>query len=40
LIEKAAAQEFGAEPRISFEPEGLSYAIDAPLSTMVAGGGP
>jgi PAS domain S-box-containing protein len=31
LIERVAAQEFNAEPRISFDPEGLSYEIDAPL---------
>lgn len=37
LIEKAAAQEFGAEPKISFDPEGLTYKIEAPLS-VIAGG--
>jgi PAS domain S-box-containing protein len=39
LIEKAAAQDFGARPKISYAPEGLSYEIDAPLSAMVVSGG-
>ena len=34
LIEKLAAQDFGAEPKIRFAPEGVSYEIDAPLSVM------
>jgi len=34
LIEKAAAQEFSAEPKISFDPEGLAYEIEAPLSAI------
>jgi PAS domain S-box-containing protein len=37
LIEKAAAQDFGAQPKISYAPEGLSYEIDAPLSAVAAG---
>lgn len=36
LIEKVAAQEFGAKPKISFDPEGLSYEIKAPLWTVTA----
>jgi len=39
LIEKAAAHEFGAPPRINYAPEGLSYEIEAPLSAVAAGGG-
>jgi two-component sensor histidine kinase len=38
LLERAVAQEFGAQPTISFAPEGLSYEVDAPLSDIVAGG--
>jgi PAS domain S-box-containing protein len=38
LIEKAAAQEFSAEPRISFDPEGLTYGIEAPLSAIAGAG--
>lgn len=34
LIEKVAAQDFGAEPKIRFAPEGVSYEIDAPLLAM------
>lgn len=34
LLEKVAAQDFGAQPKIRFAPEGLSYDIDAPLSVM------
>jgi two-component sensor histidine kinase len=34
LIEKVAAQDFGAEPTIRFAPEGVSYEIDAPLLVM------
>jgi PAS domain S-box-containing protein len=37
LIEKAVAQEFSAEPKISFDPEGLAYEIVAPLSAIAAG---
>lgn len=36
LIEKVAAQEFGAKPQIGFEPEGLSYEIEAPLWAVAA----
>ena len=36
LLEKVAAQDFGAQPKIRFVPEGLSYGIDAPLSVMTA----
>jgi two-component sensor histidine kinase len=39
LIERAAAQDFGAQPKISYAPEGLSYEIDAPLSAVAAAGG-
>ncbi len=42
LLEKAAAQDFDAQPKITFAPEGLSYEIDAPLSVVTAkssGGG-
>jgi len=34
MIEKVAAQDFGAQPKIRFAPEGVSYAIDAPLLVM------
>jgi PAS domain S-box-containing protein len=34
LVEKVAAQDFGAQPKIRFAPEGVSYAIDAPLLVM------
>jgi two-component sensor histidine kinase len=34
LLEKVAAQDFGAQPKIQFAPEGLSYGIDAPLSAV------
>jgi PAS domain S-box-containing protein len=34
LIEKVAAQDFGAESKIRFAPEGVSYEIDAPLLVM------
>ena len=37
LLEKAAAQDFGAQPKIGFAPEGFSYEIDAPLSVVAAG---
>lgn len=36
LNEKVVAQEFCAIPQINFEPEGLSYEIDAPLWVVVA----
>lgn len=36
LIEKVVAQEFSAEPEISFDPEGLAYEIEAPLSAIAA----
>lgn len=36
LIEKVAAQEFGGQPRVGYEPEGLSYEIEAPLPVVVA----
>ena len=35
ILEKAAAQDFGAPPVIRFAPEGLSYEIDAPLKVVV-----
>lgn len=38
VLEKAAAQDFGAQPKISFELEGLNYEIDAPLSVVAIGG--
>jgi two-component sensor histidine kinase len=34
LLEKAVAQEFGVTPKVIFAPEGLTYAIDAPLSVV------
>ncbi|UVC07030.1 PAS domain S-box protein [Rhizobium sp. TH2] len=34
LLEKVVAQDFGAEPKIRFAPEGVSYEIDAPLLAM------
>jgi hypothetical protein len=37
LLEKLAAQDFGARPKIAFGPQGLSYSIDASLPTMTAG---
>ncbi|MGH6829453.1 MAG: HWE histidine kinase domain-containing protein [Rhizomicrobium sp.] len=36
LIEKVAAQEFGAKPQIDFEPEGLRYEIAVPLWRVAA----
>jgi two-component sensor histidine kinase len=42
VLEKAAAQDFSAIPKIRFAPEGMSYEIDAPLSVVIAdsaGGG-
>src|SRR5665213_3367828 len=35
LLEKAAAMDFGAPPKMSFVPEGLIYEIDAPLSVVM-----
>jgi len=40
LLEKLAAQDFGAQPKITFAPHGLSYSIDASLPTMTAGNEP
>jgi PAS domain S-box-containing protein len=37
VLEKAAAQEFGALPKIGYAAEGLSYEIDALLSVVAAG---
>jgi len=37
LLEKLASQDFGAQPKITFAPHGLSYSIDASLPTMTAG---
>jgi PAS domain S-box-containing protein len=37
LLEKLAAQDFGAQPTITFAPGGLSYSIDASLSALTAG---
>ena len=37
VLEKAAAEDFGALPKISFAPAGLIYEIDAPLSVVAAG---
>lgn len=34
LLEKVVAQEFDAQPKISFAPEGVSYELDAALSVM------
>lgn len=39
LLEKVVAQDFRAQPTIRFAPEGLSYAIDAPLPMMIVGNG-
>ncbi|MGH6678218.1 MAG: PAS domain-containing protein [Bradyrhizobium sp.] len=36
LLEKAAAHEFGAPPKIKYEPKGLRYEIDTPLSAVAA----
>ena len=36
LVEKAAAQEFGTSPKVDYAPEGLSYEINAPLSSVAA----
>jgi len=37
LLEKVVAHDFGAKPKVSFAPEGLSYEILAPLSVVAAG---
>lgn len=37
LLERLASQDFGAQPKITFEPGGLSYSIDASLPNMTAG---
>lgn len=34
LIEKVTAQDFGAQPKIRFAPEGVSYEINAPPQRM------
>lgn len=39
LLEKAAALDFAAAPKLSFAPEGLTYEIDAPMPAE-AGNGP
>ena len=36
LLEKAATQEFGVAPKVTFAPDGLSYEIDALLSDVAA----
>jgi PAS domain S-box-containing protein len=35
LLEKVVAQEFGAQPKINFAPDGIRYEIDAPLAIVV-----
>ncbi|HEX3991819.1 MAG TPA: PAS domain S-box protein [Acetobacteraceae bacterium] len=37
LLERLASQDFGAQPKITFAPGGLSYSINAFLPTMTAG---
>jgi len=37
VLEKVAAADFGAVPKIVFAPAGLTYEIDAPLSDVTAG---
>jgi PAS domain S-box-containing protein len=37
LLEKVVAQDFGAQPKFRFAPEGLNYEIDAPLMGLTAG---
>jgi two-component sensor histidine kinase len=37
LLEKLASQDFGAQPRMTFAPLGLSYSIDASLPAMTTG---
>lgn len=34
LLEKVVAQDFDAQPKVRFAPEGVSYEIDAPLRIM------
>jgi len=36
VLEKVAAEDFGARPKIRFAPEGLSYEIAAPMSVVTA----
>jgi two-component sensor histidine kinase len=36
VLETVAASDFGAQPKISFAPEGLIYEIDAPMSVVTA----
>ena len=38
ILEKVAAQDFGAQPKVEFAPDGLRYEIDAPLSAVAASG--
>jgi PAS domain S-box-containing protein len=38
LLEKIVAQDIGAQAKISFAPDGLSYEFRAPLSAVAAGG--
>jgi PAS domain S-box-containing protein len=37
LLERLASQDFGAQPKITFAPGGMSYSIDASLPNMTAG---
>lgn len=37
LLTKAVAQDFGCSPQVSYAPEGLVYAIDAPASVISDG---
>jgi len=37
VLERAAALDFGASPKIDFAPEGVSYEIDALLSALAVG---
>ena len=37
LLERLASQDFGAQPTITFAPQGLSYSIDASLAPLTAG---
>jgi PAS domain S-box-containing protein len=37
LLERLASQDFGAQPKIAFAPNGLVYSIGASLPTMTAG---
>jgi PAS domain S-box-containing protein len=36
LLEKLASQDFGAQPEITFAPQGLNYSIDASLPKIIA----